>query len=104
MTPLVMFAIVGVGVYMIRLSGVTVLGGERQLPDGAAKALRLVAPAAITAVVASSVLLSSGDIRAFSAWHVAAAGAIAIAAWKGNIALTLGVGGGVFALLLFAGL
>jgi branched-subunit amino acid transport protein len=104
MTPLLMFAIAGVGIYAIRLSGVTLLGGDRQLPDAATKALRLVAPAAVTAVVASAVMLDHGDIRAFSAWHLAAVAAIALAAWKRNIALTIGAGGLGFAVLLFVGL
>lgn len=104
MTPLAMFAIAGVGVYLIRLSGILLLAGGRELPDGAAKALRLVAPAAVTAVVASSVMLDHGSIRAFSAWHVAAALAIALAVWKQNMTLTIGVGGAVFGALLFLGL
>ncbi len=104
MTPLVMFAIVGVGVYLIRVSGVVVLAGERELPDAAAKALHLVAPAAVTAVIASAVLLDSGDVRGFGAWHLAAVVAIGVAAWKRTIALTLGVGAGAFGVLLFAGL
>lgn len=104
MTPLLMFAIAGVGVYLIRLSGIVLLAGDRELPDSAAKALRLVAPAAVTAVVASAVMLDHGDLRAFSAWHVAAAVAIALAAWKQHMVLTIGVGGAVFAGLLFFGL
>ena len=103
MTPWMMFAVVGVGVYLIRLSGVTLLAGNRELPEPAAKALRLVAPAAVTAVVASAVLLDAGEMRGFSAWHVAAAVAIAVAAWKQHIALTLLAGSLAFASMLLLG-
>ena len=104
MTPLVMFAIAGVGIYLIRISGVVLLAGDRELPLGAAKALRLVAPAAITAVVASAVLLDHGSVRVFSAWHAAALIAIGVALWKRNIALTIAVGALAFALFKIAGL
>lgn len=96
MTPLLIFAIAGIGVYAIRLSGLAVAAGNREIPAGASKALHLVAPAAISAVVASAVLLDGGAIRGLSAWHVAALVAIGVAAWRRNLALTMGVGGAVF--------
>ena len=98
MTPLAMFAVAGLGVYVIRVSGLALASGNREIPPLASRALHLVAPAAISAVVASAVLLDSSAVRGISAWHLAALVAIGIAAWKRHIALTIGVGAGAFAL------
>lgn len=104
MTPWMIFLATGVGVYLIRLSGVLAVSGDREIPALAQRALRLVAPAAVTAVVASAVLVDHGDLRGFGAWHLAALAAIGITLWRKNMVLTIAVGGVVFALARIVGL
>ncbi len=103
-TAFVVFTIAAIGTYAIRLSGVFLLGGDRDLPPRVRKALSLVAPAAMAAIVANSLLLNEGEWRAFGAWHLAALVAVGVALWKRSMGWTLAAGVVAFAALLLAGL
>lgn len=102
------FLIAAVGTYLIRISGIVLLGGNRDFPERVKRSLNLIAPAAMGAIIANAVLLDSSgaglEWRAFGAWHIAALVAIAVAVWRRSMGLTLLVGVVVFAGLLVAGL
>lgn len=103
MKAFVVFALTAVGTYAIRLSGIVFLGGGRALPPRVARALRLVAPAAMGAIIANSLLLTDGQWRPMGAWHIAAAVAIGVSVWRRSTGLTMAAGAAVFAALLIAG-
>ncbi|WP_061963022.1 AzlD domain-containing protein [Demequina aurantiaca] len=98
------FLLAGIGTYAIRLSGIMLLGGDRKLPESVTKTLRLIAPAALAAIIANSLLLDGGDWRAFGAWQIAAVVATGVALWKRSMGWTLIAGAGAFAALLLVGL
>lgn len=98
------FLAAAIGTYLIRISGILLLGGERQLPERVKRSLVLVAPAAMAAIIANSLLLEGTQWRAPGAWHIAAAVAVGVALWKKSAGVTLLVGVVVFAGLLLAGL
>lgn len=103
MKAFVVFLLAGIGTYAIRISGIWLLGGERELPPRVARSLRLVGPAAMGAIIANSLLLADGGWRPFGAWHIAAAVAVGIAIWRRSMGVTMAVGALVFAALLLAG-
>lgn len=103
MKALIVFLAAAAGTYAIRVSGIVFLGGGRVLPPRVRRALRLVAPAAMGAIIANSLLLNDGAWRPFGAWHLAAAAAIGVAVWRRNTGLTMAAGAVVFAALLIAG-
>jgi len=104
LTAFIVFTLAAIGTYVIRISGIVLLGGDRELPPRVRKALSLVAPAAMAAIVANSLFLEQGEWRGFGAWHLAAIVAVAVALWKRSMGWTLAAGAGAFAALLLAGL
>ncbi len=104
MSAFVIFLLAAIGTYVIRISGLVLLGGDRDLPEQVERALRLVGPAAMAAIIANSLLLDQGEWRALGAWHIAAAIAIGVALWKRSSGWTMALGAGAFAALLLVGL
>ena len=96
------FLAAAIGTYLIRISGVAFLGG-RQLPPRVMRSLKLIAPAAMAAIIANSLLLDAGQWRAPGAWHLAGAVAIAVAIWRRSTGLSMAAGAVVFAALLALG-
>lgn len=80
MSPIAQIALAAAGTYLIRVSMVVALG-RLQLSARVAQGLRLVAPAVLAALVAQTLFLDDGDIRAWSAWYPASAIA-ALVAWR----------------------
>ncbi|WP_062071142.1 AzlD domain-containing protein [Demequina sediminicola] len=103
MTAFWVFTLAAIGTYLIRLSGIAILGDGRELSPRVRKALTLVAPAAMAAIIANALLLDAGQWREFGAWHVAAAVAVGVALWKRSMGWTLVAGAGAFAVLLLLG-
>lgn len=104
MTVFLIFLLAGVGTYLIRISGIVLLGDRRDLPPRVTKALSLVAPAAMAAIIANALLLEGQEWRGFGAWHLAGVVAIALAVWKRSMGWAFVGGTVVFAGLLLAGL
>jgi branched-subunit amino acid transport protein len=98
------FLIAAIGTYMVRLSGVLLLGGPRALPPRLARSLNLIAPAAMAAIIANSLLLDGTAWRPFGAWHIAAIIAVGVAVWRRSAGVTLLVGAAAFGGLLAFGL
>jgi len=96
------FILAAIGTYAIRVSGLALFRDEDRMPPPVRRALRMIGPAAMGAIVGSSLLLDNGAVRPFGAWHVAAFAAVALAAWKRSLALTMLGGAAVFAVLLLA--
>lgn len=97
MSALAQVIAVAVGTFLIRVSMIAALG-RITLGERTARALGLIAPAVLAALVAQTLLLEEQTIRAFDQWHLAAAVAAGIALWKRSIGWTLG--GGMAALWL----
>ncbi|MFN3866614.1 MAG: AzlD domain-containing protein [Demequina sp.] len=104
MTAFVVFTVAAIFTYAIRISGILLLGGDRELPPRVRKALSLVAPAAMAAIVANALFLDQTEWRGFGAWHLAAVVAVGVALWKRSMGWTLLAGVVAFAALLLAGL
>lgn len=100
MTAFWLFVAAGVGTLAIRMSGIAWLGRGRELSPGVSRTLQMVAPAALAAIVANSLLLDHGSIRAFGIWHVAAGIAALAVFLKRDTNVILGVGIAAFAVLL----
>ncbi len=98
------FALAGIGTYLIRLSGIALLGDEDRIPPLARRALRMIGPAAMGAIVGNALLLDGEGWRPFGAWHVAAIAALAVGLWRRSLGLTLLAGAAVFAALRLVGL
>jgi len=98
------FIAAGIGTYLIRLSGVLLLSDEERIPLPVRRALRMVGPAAIGAIIVSALFLDHGQWRAFGAWHLAALVAIGVAVWKRSMGWSMLAGAVAFAALLLAGL
>lgn len=91
MTELALVVLVGLGSLAIRASGIVLLGG-RELSEPTMRALRLVAPAVLGGLVAQTLLLEEGTVRALDSWHVAALVA-GVVGWRTeSVAATLGSG------------
>lgn len=103
MTIWLMFVLAAVGTYLIRISGIVFLGDEDRLPVGVRRALRMIGPAAMGAIVGNSLLLENGGWRPFGAWHVAAVVALAVGVWRRSLGLTMLAGAAAFAALLLVG-
>jgi branched-subunit amino acid transport protein len=97
------FTAVGIGTYVIRLSGIALLSNPEKLPPRLRRALALVAPTAMGAILVNSLFLDDGQWRAFGAWHLAAAVAIGVALWRRSAGWAMSLGAAAFALLLIAG-
>lgn len=104
MTALLVFLAAGVGTYLIRISGIALLSDPEKLPPRLRRALSLVAPTALGAIVINSLFLDAGQWRSFGAWHIAAAVAIAVALWRRSSGWAMSLGAAAFVVLLLAGL
>jgi branched-subunit amino acid transport protein len=96
MRALVLFAVAGLGTYLLRASLVVLLG-RVTVPAGLERSFRYIAPAVLAAIVAPAIFLDDGgapqllDVRALA--FVAAA----LAAWRWRtIPATLAAGLGVY--------
>lgn len=103
MTVFLIFLAAAVGTYLIRVSGIALLSDPEKLPPRLRRALALVAPTALGAIIVNSLFLDEGRWRAFGAWHVAAAVAIGVALWRRSAGWAMLAGAVAFALLLVAG-
>ncbi len=90
----------GIGTYLIRVSGILLFQNEDRIPPLVRRALRMIGPAAMGAIVGNALFLDQGAWRPFGAWHVAALVAVAAAVWKRNLGLTMLAGVAAFAVLL----
>ena len=104
MTVFFIFPAAGIGTYLIRVSGIALLSDPEKIPPRVRRALSLVAPTAMGAIIVNSLFLDEGQWRAFGAWHLAAAATIGVALWKRSSGWAMGLGALAFALLLVAGL
>ncbi|NYI40244.1 AzlD domain-containing protein [Demequina lutea] len=104
MTVFLIFLAAAVGTYLIRVSGIALLSDPERLPPRLRRALALVAPTALGAIIVNSLFLDEGQWRAFGAWHLAAAVAIGVALWRRSAGWAMTAGAVAFALLLVAGL
>ncbi len=104
MTVFLTFTAVAIGTYLIRLSGIALLSNPEKLPPRLRRALGLVAPTAMGALIVNTLFLDAGQWRALGAWHVAAAAAIGVALWKRSSGWAMALGAAAFALLLVAGI
>lgn len=104
MTVFLIFVAAGIGTYLIRVSGIALLSDPEKLPPRLRRALALVAPTALGAIIVNSLFLDEGQWRAFGAWHIAAAVAIGVALWRRSAGWAMSAGAAAFALLLLAGL
>ena len=80
MTDLLAVLLVGAGTYLIRCSMVVALG-RVTLSETAERALGLIPPAVLGALVAQTLLLEGEGMRDLSTWHPAAVVA-ALVAWR----------------------
>ncbi len=80
---------VGVGTYLLRVSMVALLGPTRTIPPRAEQALRMVAPAVLAALVATTLFRDGDGFRALGAWHGAALVAALVAVRTRSAAWTL---------------
>lgn len=104
MTVFLIFSAAAVGTYLIRISGIALLSNPEKLPPRLRRALGLVAPTALGAIIVNSLFLDAGQWRSFGAWHVAAAVAIGVALWRRSAGWAMTAGAFAFALLSVAGL
>lgn len=100
MSPLLVVVLAGVGTFALRVCMIVVLGRVR-VTERVEEGLRLIAPAALGALVAQGLLLSEGAIRPLDSWYAAAAIA-AVVAWRtGSVGWTLAGGMGALWLIQF---
>jgi len=104
MTIWLVFALAAVGTYAIRLSGIAILGDEERVPPLVRRALRMIGPAAMGAIVGNSLVLEDGAWRPLGAWHLAALAALAVGVWRRSLGWTMLAGAGAFTVLLALGL
>jgi branched-subunit amino acid transport protein len=97
------FILAAIGTYAIRVSGLALFRDEDRMPPLARRALRMIGPGAMGAIVGNSLLLDHGALRPFGPWHIAALVAVGFAAWKRNLGLTMLAGAVVFVVLLLVG-
>jgi len=104
MTVFLIFLVAGIGTYLIRVSGIALLSDPEKLSPRLRRALSLVAPTALGAIIVNSLFLDDGAWRNFGAWHLAACVAIVLAVWRRSAGLAMAAGAVAFAALLAAGL
>jgi branched-subunit amino acid transport protein len=97
------FILAAIGTYAIRVSGLALFRDEDRIPPRVRRALRMIGPGAMGAIVGNSLLLEAGAWRPFGAWHIAALVAVGFAAWKRSLALTMLAGAAAFAALQILG-
>jgi branched-subunit amino acid transport protein len=98
------FLFAAIGTYLIRLSGVVLLKNPERIPKPVQRALRMVGPAAMGAIIVNSVFLDHHEWRAFGAWHIAAAVAIGVALWRRSQGWSMLAGALAFAALIASGM
>ncbi len=98
------FILAGLGTYLIRISGVVLLGDPERIPVPVQRALKMVAPAAMGAIIANALFLDQGQWREFGAWHLAAVVAIGVAVWRHSQGWSMLAGALAFAVLLATGM
>ena len=91
MIALAQVVAVAIGTYLIRASMILALG-RITLSPRVERALSLIGPAVLAALVAQLLVLDGQDIRSFDQWHLAAAAAGMVAFWTKSIGWTLGAG------------
>ena len=91
MSPFAQVVVVGVGTLVMRSVAIKILAG-REIPGIVQRALRLVAPAVLSGLVAQTLLLNDGSLRSPSMWHIAAVGAALVAWFSRSVGYTLGAG------------
>jgi branched-subunit amino acid transport protein len=96
------FLFAAIGTYLVRLSGVVLLRHPENIPAPIQRALRMVAPAALGAIIVNSLFLDQHEWRAFGAWHIAAAVAIIVALWRRSQGWSMLAGALVFAAIIAA--
>ncbi|NYI39904.1 AzlD domain-containing protein [Demequina lutea] len=96
----IVVVLAGIGTYLIRASGILIFQNEDRIPPLVRRALRMIGPATMGAIVGNALFLDQGAWRPFGAWHIAALVAVAAAVWKRNLALTMLAGAAAFAVLL----
>ncbi|WP_291379547.1 AzlD domain-containing protein [Demequina sp.] len=104
MRVFLIFTVVAVGTYLVRVSGIALLSNPEKLSPRVRRALGLVAPTAMGAIIVNSLFLDEDGWREFGAWHLGAAVAIAVALWKRSSGWAMSLGAAAFALLLLAGM
>jgi branched-subunit amino acid transport protein len=104
MRVFLIFLAAGIGTYLIRVSGIALLSNPEKIPPRVRRALSLVAPTAMGAIVVNSLFLDETQWRAFGAWHLAALVAIGVALWRRSAGWSMVSGAVAFALLIAAGL
>ena len=104
MRVFLIFLAAGIGTYLIRVSGIALLSNPERIPPRVRRALSLVAPTAMGAIVINSLFLDETQWRAFGAWHLAALVAIGIALWRRSAGWSMVAGAAAFAVLIAAGL
>lgn len=104
MTVLLIFLGAALGTYLIRISGIVLLSDPDKIPPRLRRALGLVGPTALGAIIVNALFLDEGAWREFGAWHIAAVIAAAAAWWTKSAGWTLIIGGGAFVALLLIGL
>ena len=98
MTLWLIFIIAGVGTLLIRMSGILVFHDPERISPTMRRALRMIAPAAMGAIVANTLILDQGEWRAFGPWHVAALVAVGVGAWRRSMGWAMAAGVATFAL------
>lgn len=104
MSPLAIFALAAVGTIAIKGSSILFFKNPQAWPPWLQAALRLVAPAALGAIVANSLLLDEGAWRSWGAWHLAALVAVVVAVVRRSAGWTMLAGAAAFVAALAAGL
>ncbi len=93
------FVVAGAGTYAMRLSFLALLGRTARVPEAVRRALALVPPAVLAALVAPALARSGGDVDLLTA-RFAAGVLAALVAWRTrNVIATLVVGMGTLWLL-----
>jgi len=104
MTVWLIFLFAALGTYLIRISGVVLLRDPEKIPAPIRRALRMVGPAAMGAIIVNALFLDHGEWRAFGAWHLAAVVAIGVALWRRSQGWSMLAGAVAFAALIASGL
>ncbi|MCB2411400.1 AzlD domain-containing protein [Demequina sp. TTPB684] len=103
MRVFLIFTAVAIGTYIIRVSGIALLSDPQKIPPRVRRALGLVAPTAMGAIIVNALFLDESGWREFGAWHIAAAVAVGVALWRRSAGWAMSLGAAAFALLLIAG-
>ena len=98
------FLFAAIGTYLIRISGVVLLRDPDKIPAPVRRALTMVGPAAMGAIIVNSLFLDQHEWRAFGAWHIAAAVAIVVAVWRRSQGWSMLAGAVTFAALIASGM